>query len=229
MRFSDRDPMKLSPPPTLDEVAQLFTVPVVSFIPQPSLSELGVGTVGSSSNGGATTLDSVSISFTLWRNPGDPDDPVNLADLSDSKRASLEPAPLRPIPDWIVQRRHLMRFPTLWEAVTTTRVRDAAWQTPASTLVDHVNHILTNSFREERVVGGFPGELDSPVTEQHIENSQILIDGVEVPGMRINTDPHVYAVGASMGDRIITAVVARDHLPYVTLGFTTLSRASGEG
>ena len=103
----------------------------------------------------------------------------------------------------------------------TTRVSDDGWQTPESTLVAHVNHILTNSFRELRVVDGIPGELDSPVTESHMEAFAVPVDGVDVPGMRIDTDPHVYAVGAGLGDRILTAALARDHLPHVTVAFTT--------
>ncbi|WP_166878807.1 hypothetical protein [Salinibacterium sp. ZJ450] len=49
--------------------------------------------------------------------------------------------------------------------------------TPESTLVGHVNYILMNIFREQRVGGGFPGELDSPVTERHIEPATFPIDG----------------------------------------------------
>jgi hypothetical protein len=223
MFVSDRNPEDFPPPPTVDEVASLFTVPVMSFIPQPSLEELGVGTTSSSSNGGPTTIDNVSISYTLWRNPGNRKDPANLAVLSDVDREALDTVPVRALPAWLMVGRERMRYPALWEAVMTTRVLDTHWQTPESTLVDHVNHIMTNTFREQGVVGGFPGELDAPVTEEHIEHVTVLVDGAEVPGMRIDTDPNVYAVGAALGDRILTAVVSRDHLPYVTVAFATRS------
>ena len=221
MYISDVSPEDIPPPTTVDEVARLFTVAMMSFVPQPSLQELAVGTTASSSNGGAMTLDSVSLSYTLWRNPRDRADAVNLADLSDSEREALDAAPVRPLPDWMMERRELMRYPMLWEAVMTTRKSDAEWQTPESTLVMHVNHVLTNTFREQRVVGGIPGELDSPVSERHIQPVALPIDGVDVPGMRIDTDPHVYAVGADLGDRILTAVVSRDHLSRVTMAFVT--------
>ena len=221
MYFSDRDPDTFLPPPSVDEVARLFAVPLMSFVPQPSLAEGGVSTTASSSNAGPTTLDSVSLSYILWRNPADHADPVNLADLSDVERAGLDEAPVRPLPDWLLAVRELMRYPSLWEAVMTTRVLDREWQTPESTLVDHVNYVLMNTFRDQRVVGGFPGELDSPVTERHIESVALRIDGTDVPGMRIDTDPNVCAVGAALGDRILTAVVARDHLPYLTVAFET--------
>jgi hypothetical protein len=223
MYISDRNPADFPPPPAVDEVTSLFTVPVMTFIPQPSLDERGAGTTGSSSNGGPTTLDTVSISYTLWRNPDDHKDSVNLAVLSDVEREALDTVPARPLPDWLVAQRDLMRYPALWEAVMTTRLLDAESQTPETTLVGHVNHLLMNTFREQRVVGGFPGELAFPVAERHIEYVTVAVDGANVPGMRIDTDTDVYAVGAALGDRILTAVVARDYLPYLTVAFATRS------
>ena len=52
----------------------------------------------------------------------------------------------------------------------------------------------------------------------------MLIDGIEVPGLHIDTDPHVYAVGTDLRDRVLTVVVAREHLPYIVLAFETRSR-----
>jgi hypothetical protein len=62
-----------------------------------------------------------------------------------------------------------------------------------------------------------------PLSEQHIEYVNVLVDRADVPGMRIDTDRDVYVVGAALNDRIVTAVVARDHLPYVTVAIATLS------
>ena len=224
MHFADIDPKDIPPPPTVDEVARLFSVPMMSFVAQPSLQELAVGTTGSSSIGGETILDSVSLTYTLWRNPRDRNDPANLGDLSESDRQALDAPPVRPLPDWMMERRDLMRYPMLWEAVLTTRKSDAEWQTPESTLVGHVNHVLMNVFREQRVVGGIPGELDSPVTERHVQPVTVSADGVDVLGMQIDSDPNVYAVGADLGDRILTAVVSRDHLSRVTMAFVTRGR-----
>jgi hypothetical protein len=221
MYFSDQHPNDIPLPPTLDEVARDFMAPVTSFIPQPSLEERAVGTTGSSTNGGPMIMDSVSISYTLWRSPGDHDDPANLAVLSDLEREALDTPPVRLLPDWLMAHRELLRYPSLWEAVMTTRMLGPESQTPEATLVNHVNHILMNTFRDQRVIGGFPGVLDSSVTERHIERVAVPVDGIEVPGMRIDTDPQVYAVGAALGDRTLTAVVARDHLPHVILAFAT--------
>ncbi len=221
MHFSDLDPMDLPAPQTIDELAAAFAVPLMTFVAQPSLTESSAGAVSSSSNGGPLTLDSVSVSYTLWRNPVDRDDPANLAELSESERLELDTPPSRPLPEWLTTTRALMRYPILWEAVMTTRMRRVEWQTPESTLVDHVNYVVTNTFRDQRVVGGFPGELDSPATERHIERIAVSVDGVDVHGMRIDTDPNVYAVGVDLGDRVLTAVVARDDLPHVTVAFAT--------
>jgi hypothetical protein len=221
MHFADREPMDIPPPPTVDTAAENFGAPVIGFLPQPSLSELGVGTVGSSTGGSPLTPESVAISYTLWRNPQDLNDPANLADLPGREHESLEQEPVNPLPDWILEPRRLARYPSLWEAAMTTRVLVAEGQTPESVLVEHTNHILRNTFREQRVVGELPGVLDSPVAERHIEYVSVLVDGANVPGLQIDSDPHVYSVGADLGDRILTAVVARDYLPYVTLAFQT--------
>lgn len=219
MYFSDREPKDNPAPPTVDSAAQMFGAPVIGFLRQPALSELGVGTVGSSRNGGVVTPESVAISYTLWRHPQDRFDPANLAHPNSHERDVLEQEPVTPLPDWMREFRRLARYPSLWEAVMTTRVLDADRQTPESVLVLHTNHILLNTFREQRVVGDVTGELDRPVAEHHIERGSVSIDGHTVPGLQIDVDPHVYAVGADLGDRILTAVLARDHLPHIVLAF----------
>ena len=229
MYISDQDPMDLPAPPTVDEVAASFRVPLMGFIPQSALTEVGVGSVGHSSNGGPTELQSVSVSYTLWRYSRDHTDPANLLELDDEQRAALDTPPLRPLPEWLMHMRELMRYPALWEAVMITRkaepghgeASEATSTSPQATLVAHVNHVITNAFRNERVTGEFPGELDSPVNERHIEQVDVVVDGVPVAGMRINTDPHVFAVGADLGDRVLTAVVARDYLEFVKMEFVT--------
>lgn len=222
MHFSDRRPEDVPPPPTADELARAFTVAVMTFASQDTLEELGSGMTGSSSNGGPTTMETVALSYTLWRNPGDHEDPENLASLTPELQASLDEEPLHPLPDWMLFRRDRLRYPSLWEAVMTTLVRpDRAWQTPEATLVAHTNHILHNTFIDERVVGDFPGELDSPVTERHLQRVSVTVDGLDVDGMLIDTDPHVYAVGADLGDRILTSVIPRENLPYIDVAFVT--------
>ncbi|MDQ1576010.1 MAG: hypothetical protein QOH55_1160 [Microbacteriaceae bacterium] len=47
------------------------------------------------------------------------------------------------------------------------------------------------------------------------------VDGVEVTGMRIDTDPHVLGLATDLGDRMLTAVFAREHLPFLRPAFAT--------
>jgi len=209
--------------PTLAEVVAGFRVPVMSLVSQPAVEVRSVSTTAASMNGEPTLLTSVSLSYTFWQVPEDHADPANLADLAAVDRAALNAPPIRPLPDWMMAQRELMHYPMLWEAVMTTRPSDDGRQTPESTLVDHVNYIVMNTFREQRTVGGFPGELDSPATKKHIEHTPVRVDGAELPGIRLDTDPNVYGVGVALGDRILTAVISRDHLADITIAFATLA------
>ncbi|WP_104087709.1 hypothetical protein [Cryobacterium sp. N19] len=223
MHFSERDPEDFPAPPTIAEVVAGFWVPVMSLVSQPAVEVRSVSTTGSSINGKPTLLNSVSLSYTFWQVPGDHADPANLADLTAVELAALDAPPMRPLPDWMMAQRELMRYPMLWEAVMTTRPSNDGWQTPESTLVDHVNYVVMNTFREQRAVGGFPGELDSPATRGDLEHASVRVDGADFPGVRLDTDPHVYGVGVALSDRILTAVIAREHLADITIAFETLS------
>lgn len=218
-----RSAADLPTPPTPDEVAREFPVPLLTLVEQESVEEAWIGTVAQN-QGGQRVLDVAALSYTLWRNPHDRDDPVNLAELSEATRAALDAEPIVPLPDRLLRIRERMRYPSLWEAVRTTHVelRELPWHTPEYALVDHVNYVVMNTFRDERVRGGFPGELEGAATEKAIEHDiPISLDGVNVPGMRIDTDPHVLALGIDLGDRVLTAVFAREFLPYLRLAFVT--------
>jgi len=223
MYFSERAPEDFPAPPTIAKVVAEFRVPVMSFVSQPAVEVRSVSTTGSSMNGEPTLLTSVSLSYTFWQVPGDHADPVNLADLPAVDLAALDAPPIRPLPAWMMAQRELMRYPMLWEAVMTTRPSDDGSQTLESTLVDHLNYVVMNTFRKQRTVGGFPGELDSPATKKHIEHTSVRVDGADLPGIRLDTDPHVYGVGVALSDRILTAVIARDHLADITIAFETLA------
>lgn len=124
-----------------------------------------------------------------------------------------------------------MRYPSLWEAVRTTYFSDqSARQSAETALIEHLNYIVRDVFREERMRGEFPGNLFDEATEKHIQHGvAISVDGHTVPGMQIDTDPHVLGVPADLGDRILTAVLSREYLPAVRLEFVTRSSAAAEG
>ncbi|GAB3598502.1 hypothetical protein GCM10027408_14710 [Microbacterium tumbae] len=107
----------LNPRLEREELLKDMPIPIVVLAPQPSveLVNFGVSTSGSGIN-----AMSVSMSATLWRNPVDKSDPVNLADLDPDTRRSIGEVLPWPRPAWLVESIERMRYPTLWEAVQTT-------------------------------------------------------------------------------------------------------------
>ena len=217
-----RQPADIPAPLTPDEVAAQFAVPLLTLSAQDSLEEAGVG-LSSQRQDGRPVMESATLTYTLWRNPADHDDPINLAQLTDEMRASLDAEPPSALPDWMLQLRARMRYPQLWEAVRTTHISDGStWHTAEVALAEHINNLVRNLYRDERVRGRFPGDLVDPATEAHIQHGvKISIDGAEVVGMRLDTDPHVLGLAADLGDRVLTAVIPREHLPYVRVEFST--------
>jgi len=208
---------------------KLMPVPVMGFVPQPTLEDV---LMENTMTAGMAEFDqmAVGINYTLWRNPNDHSDPVNLAHLDERTRRSLDaPAPV-PRPAWLIERVERMRYAMLWEAVRTTWTRDASeYSTPARLLVDHANHILMNRFREELGLGDGPvGDFAGQLTEKAVNrHASATVDGAEVPALEIDTDPFVYAIGAELAPgNVLTAVVPRDELQYVTVEFAQRRRPS---
>ncbi len=135
------------------EKVKLLPVPVMGLVVQPNLEALGMpGTMIAGMP--EPSHMTVSVSYTLWRNPADRFDPANLAELDESTRRALDgPFPV-PRPAWLVERVERMRYPMLWEAVRTTWHRvPSELSAPARLLVEQANHILMNRFRTELGLG----------------------------------------------------------------------------
>jgi hypothetical protein len=205
------------------EQARGMPVPVVGLVPQRHLEDWDAIGVGSGTRDGVLDSCEVSISYTLWRNPDEPDDPANLAELDQSQREAPEVEPPWPRPQWLVEQVRRMRYPMLWECVRTSWSRESrAPETVRSRLVAHVNHVLVNQFRQTRAVGELPPlELDSPVDERCVEPGiPVLVGGIAREGFRIDTDPDVYGVGVDLAaDAVLTAAIPRDALPYLEIAF----------
>lgn len=224
-----RRPIDTPAPPTPDEAAAAFGMPLIGLAPQPALDEASIGS-GSQTHNDRVVMRVATVTYTVWRNPDDRDDPANLLDLPEPLRSELDTLPPWPLPEWMLASRERMRYPWLWDAVRTTRVIDdsvVTWVSAETELVDHVNYVLMNVFREERTRGDAPPEVLGAATVRAIEHGiPISLDGVEVSGMRIDTDAHVYGVAIDLGDRIVTAVVPRDMMPYFTMTFASRRTAS---
>lgn len=217
-----------APDPRVESVERVraLTFPVVGLVPQPSITDSGgFGFQETSGPSGRSSI-AVSRNYTLWRNPEDHSDPVNLADLDERTRASLDTEPPWPRPAWLIQAAQLMRYPMLWEAVRTSWNRDASDRTTlAQQLVDHANHVLCNRYREQ--LGLQPGPHDTSsdwmiTTSAVRKGATARLDAADVHAAEIDTDPFVYAIGFPLSeDVVVTAVLPRDELIYFDQSFTT--------
>ncbi len=198
--------------------------------PQPTVEDHGSFGLSDGRDSNGLSHQSVSISYTLWRNPDNREDPVNLAELDEQTRASLDHEPPWPRPGWLVGAVQRMRYAQLWEVVRTTWNRDPSDFTSLShQLVDHANHILMNRFRAElRLQPGPLTDRDWEVTKSAVNPAAKLeIDGRTVSASEIDTDPFVYAVGARLNPHlVVTVVVSREDLPYVRIALTTRAHGS---
>jgi hypothetical protein len=222
--FVDRSrrPADIPAPPSIDEIAARLAVPLFTFSSQDPVQEISAGWNDHTQNG-QPIFEDATISYTLWCNPADRADPVNLAELAPEIRAGLEQEPPSPLPEWMMFLREQMWYPMLWEAVRTTHISDGSlWHSPELAFIEHINYIVMNTFRAERIRGEIPGELVDEVAEDRIEHGvPVMVDGIEVDGMRYEDDMHVVGVAADLGDRYLTAVIAREHLSLVSLEFMT--------
>ena len=102
----------------------MLPVPARGLVPQASLEDdghLALTMQGQTQGQGETmTAMSVGVGYLLWRNPHDRSDPVNLADLDDQTRRSLDEVPPWPRPTWLIEAVERMRYPRLSEAVRTS-------------------------------------------------------------------------------------------------------------
>ena len=203
-----------------EERVRALPFPVWGFVPQRSIEDDRAPGLGMTSYGEGFGRIEVALGYTVWRNPDDHDDPVNLAELDERTRAALDEVPPWPRPDWLVQGVERMRYPRLSEAVRTTWRREPAPGDLVDEIVHHANHILMNRFREELGLPAGPTTTtDWQVTPTAVNpTSSIMIDGTQMPSVEIDTDPFVYAIGVRIADDlIVTAVLPREFLPLLKI------------
>jgi hypothetical protein len=205
------------------EALKAMPVPVIEFTQQPALEITDTG-IASVTNGADYSAMTTSVSARLWRNPEDRSDPVNLAEIDEKTRRSIDEVPPWPRPAWLLELVELMRYPILWEAVHTTWHRDETeYTTLEYLLVHHANHILMNQFRGELQL--IQDDWDSPslTSERSVRHGvPVVVDGMTLQGAEIDTDPFVYAIGSKLsGGGTLTAVISREYLPYIDLSFAS--------
>ena len=216
-----------APDPRVEQAAQLkfMPVPVMGLVPQPSLEDTdSISLAYGQDNRGYHDM-SVSITYTLWRNPSDRADPINFAELSEEMRRATEFVPPWPRPAWLVEQVARMRFPQLWEAVRTTWHRDPSEHFSVRTLlVEHVNHLLMNLYQQEPGLSSSNWDSPAPTVTDRMVNDRVsvLVNGIQVPGVEVDADPFVYGIGAELpGGGVMTAVLPRAELKHIQIQFTT--------
>jgi hypothetical protein len=216
-----------APDPRLEQAERLklMPVPVVGLVPQPSLEDTDTVGLGFAQDGRGYSEMTASLSYTIWRNPANRADPLNLADLDEHMQRAIEDVPPWPRPAWLVQQVERMRYPQLWEAVRTTWHRDLSERTSVgSLLADHVNYILMNQYRRELGLSDKPWEQPGPAMTDLLVKGHVsvMIDGVGVPAAEIDTAPFVYGIGAELpGGGILTAVLPLAELQRIQVQFAT--------
>ncbi|MDR2323636.1 MAG: hypothetical protein LBE60_18560 [Microbacterium sp.] len=220
-----------APDPRIERAEMVRALPfaIYGLVSQPSLEDLD--SIGLAFVGGfeRSTQTAVSVTYTLWRNPDDHDDPANLAELDEITRESLDRDPPWPRPRWLIEQAELMRYPMLWEAVRTTWTADAQeYQSLPNQLVQHVNYILMNRFRAELGIpdgppSGPPGDEPWHTRLSAVNpRARLEVDGHQVDAVEIDTDPFVYGIGAQLSPEIVvTVVIPRADLPLIRLALAT--------
>jgi hypothetical protein len=205
------------------EQARQMPVPIFGLVRQPHLEDWDAIGIGTGIRDGVLESCEASISYTLWRNPNELDDPANLAELDQPQRRALEAQPPWPRPPWLVDQVRRMRYPMLWECVRTRWCREPReFDSAPAGLVAHVNDILVNRFQQTPIVGNdAPNELANPVDRRCVEpDVPVQVDGIAREGFRIDTDPQVYGLGVNLdAHTVLTAAIPRDALTYVEVTF----------
>lgn len=208
----------------LAERLKLMPIPVMGLVSQPSLEDTdSVGLTYVQEARGYSEI-TASIMYTLWRNPLDRSDPINLADLDEQTRRSIEDVPPWPRPAWLVEYVERLRYPHLMEAVRTTWHRERSERTSVGkVLLDHVNHILMNQFRRELGLGNPWDRPPSAATGLTInDQATVFVDGLQVPAVEVDTSPFVYGIGAGLPNGgTVTAVLPRAELSFIQIQFMT--------
>lgn len=217
-----------APDPGIASDARLRAIafPVFELQPQRSLTRAPI--TGFTEAGGPNGVDELSVQFTytLWRYPDDRSDPRNEVDLDDRTRHAVEDEPPWGRPTWLKEQARIFLYPMLWEATRTAwhASPDRDRHSLSQQLLDHTNHVLRNSFREELGLPAGPTTADGwKVKASALADSSISVDGEERPGVHIDTDPFVYAVGFRVNEHVVcTTVLPRDSLPFLTLSLARI-------
>ena len=103
-----------APDPRVEQAERLklMPIPVMGLVSQPSLEDTDTVGLGYGRDARGYSEMTASVTYTLWRNPMDRSDPINLADLNEQTRKAIEDVPPWPRPAWLVEQVKRMQYPS---------------------------------------------------------------------------------------------------------------------
>ncbi|MBB2892981.1 hypothetical protein [Flexivirga oryzae] len=209
-----------APDPRIDLARRVreLAVPILGLVPQPSLEDTGSLDVAEGSDASGLLDASVGVTYTLWRNPDDRSDPVNLAALTPEIRAALERTTPWPRPQWLIEHIERQRYPQLWLAVRTTWRRDGGIDL-AEALVDHFDDVVGRDDGED---WADHRSAALRAAEEALRATTIQIDAVTSEAVEMDSHETLYAIGAHASPTTVaTVVLPRRELRYVDIALAT--------
>jgi len=164
-----------------------------------------------------------SASYCFFSHPADLTDPLNYADDIESTLMYIEKALSDHQPEWFLDRLRDNRYPTLWEAVRTTKLGIDPDRSLADRLADHVNNVLINTVHHRSSWGDAgPPVLDHEVTARHAQSGFALrVDGVATDAFIIDTDPDIVGWALQVGALAVTVAIDRDRAELIDVALET--------
>jgi hypothetical protein len=201
-------------PPTGDEIAEAFGIPLFALSPQAGLAEAGFGTVGSNDG-----THEVAISYSVFRNPADHNDPANFTPNVADTIEAIAKAEREGQPEWFTAGLRRMRFPILWEAVCTARTDIGEPRSLAERLAAHINHVVMNTCAHRRhPEDHLPSTLTNPAEAADALPGRLLrVDSADMSAIQIDTDVDVTGWAFETAHSTVLVVIPREFLPLVEL------------
>lgn len=214
----------IAQPPGIDATLRTLGGVVFALQPQGSLDE-----VAATTQMDGNRVVGVSLSYSYFRRPADRRHPDNFVALTAEQAAAIDRAEAANLPPWLIEQISRIRYPTLWDAVRTSKARPGErLNALEARLVAHANDVLRASAPERpqfRVAHHGTGGRVRP--DDLLESVVVIVDGVPCRGRRLDAGAHVVALGARVDDRYMTAVYDSRIAPGVRAEFVRRPFADG--
>lgn len=209
-----------APDPRIARAEHVRALPmtVLGLRPQPSLEDTDTLDLTEGSDASGLLDVAVGVTYTLWRNPEDRSDPVNLATLTPELRDAIERTTPWPRPQWLIDHIERQRYPQLRLAVRTTWRRGSGISL-AEALVDHLEDVAApgdgRNWASRR-------SASLRAVEETRRDITIEVNGAARKAVEVDSDPSLYAIGVRLSPATLaTVVLPRRELRYVDIALAT--------